>query len=85
MQTEFKFEIVRKIGVLSTFRVKGETHNKELNIVSWNGRTPKFDIREWNEDNTVMSRGITLTGDEICKLYELTKDYAEKKIAACHG
>lgn len=78
MQTEFKFEIVRKIGVLSTFRVKGETRNKELNIISWNGRTPKFDIREWNEDNTIMSKGITLTGDEIRTLYGLIKDYAEQ-------
>lgn len=81
MQTEFKYEIVRNIGVLSTFRVKGETHNKELNIVSWNGRVPKFDIREWDESHTKMSKGITLTGDEIRTLYELIKDYAEKKEA----
>ncbi len=79
MQTEFKFEIVRKIGVLSTKRVNGETRNKELCVVSWNGREPRFDVREWDESHTHMSRGVTLTGDEIRTLYQLIKPYAEKQ------
>lgn len=79
MSPEFKYEIVREIGVISSFRVKGEMHRKELNIVSWNGRTPKFDIREWSEDHSSMGRGITLTNDEIRTLYKLLKDYAEKE------
>lgn len=79
MDAEFRFEIVRELGVLSTRRFNGEVRNTEINIVSWNRRDPKFDIRTWNEDHSSMSRGITLTGAEIRKLYELIKPYAEKQ------
>ena len=36
---EIKFEIVKKIGVLST-SAKG--WKKTLNLISWNGREPKM-------------------------------------------
>lgn len=45
---EFKFEIVKHIGVLSenTYcRAKGWC--KELNLVSWGTNAPKYDICEW--------------------------------------
>ena len=42
---DITFEIVEELGVLST-SAKGWT--KELNLVSWNGRPPKYDIREWS-------------------------------------
>ena len=41
---EIKFEITQHIGVLSE-SAKG--WRKELNLASWNGREPKFDIRKW--------------------------------------
>ena len=41
---------------------------KEVNLVSWAGRKAKFDIREWNEDHTKCSRGITLTDEEMERL-----------------
>lgn len=75
--SDFKFSIVREIGVLSSKSSYGDVKRKELNVVSWNGRDPLFDIRTWNEDHTSMSKGITLTRDEIRKLYTLIKDYAE--------
>ncbi|EFI41574.1 MULTISPECIES: YdbC family protein [Peptoniphilus] len=59
---EFKFEITKHIATMST-NVKG--WSKELNMVSWNGRTPKYDIREWSEDHQMMSKGITLSEEEI--------------------
>jgi hypothetical protein len=40
-------------------------------LVSWNGREAKFDIREWNEDHTRMSKGLTFTKEEILKLKEI--------------
>ncbi|MFR2716856.1 MAG: YdbC family protein [Anaerococcus obesiensis] len=52
-----KYDIVENLGVLST-NAKGWT--KELNLVSWNDRDPKYDLRDWNEDHTRMSKGITL-------------------------
>ena len=60
-----KFEIRENYLVFSKNN-KGWT--KELNLVSWNDRDPKFDIREWDENHEKMSKGITLTEEEILKL-----------------
>ena len=46
---EIKYEIVEKIAVLSESS-KGWT--KELNLISWNDRDPKYDIREWSPDHS---------------------------------
>lgn len=59
---ELKFEITKTLGVLSE-SARGWT--KELNMVSWNEREPKYDLREWNPDHTRMGKGITLTEEEI--------------------
>jgi hypothetical protein len=50
---------------------------KELNIVSWNGKDAKYDIREWNEDYDKMSRGITFTENELEILFEILKSKFE--------
>ncbi len=65
---EIKYEITRELGVISE-NAKGWT--KELNMVSWNDRDPKFDIREWSPDHTRMSKGVSLTEDEMKQLVEL--------------
>lgn len=65
---ELKFEITKHIGVLSE-NAKGWT--KELNMVSWNEREAKYDLREWNPDHTRMGKGITLTQDDINMLKAL--------------
>ncbi|MFA6870359.1 MAG: YdbC family protein [Methanomethylophilus sp.] len=65
MVTEFKYEIVERIAVLSQSS-KGWT--KELNLVSWNERDPKYDVREWSPDGTKMGKGITLSNDEAAML-----------------
>lgn len=65
---EIKFEITKELGVISE-NAKGWT--KELNLVSWNDNDPKFDIREWSPDHTRMSKGITLTEEELQTLVEL--------------
>jgi hypothetical protein len=43
---------------------------KELNLVSWNGRNPKLDLRDWAPDHEKMGKGITFTRDEAQKLRE---------------
>lgn len=65
---EIKFEIVKRIGVLST---SSRGWNKELNLISWNDRGPKYDIREWSPDGTTMGKGVTLTQEELVNLKEL--------------
>jgi Uncharacterized protein conserved in bacteria len=65
MPTEFKYEIVEKIALLSESS-KGWT--KELNLISWNDRDPKYDIREWSPDGEKMGKGITLSDEEVAVL-----------------
>lgn len=64
-KTEISFEIIENIGVLST-SAKGWT--KELNLVSWNGREPKYDIREWSPEHDKMGKGLTFSKDELEEL-----------------
>ncbi|MFA6807891.1 MAG: PC4/YdbC family ssDNA-binding protein [Eubacteriales bacterium] len=65
---EIKFEIKESIGVLAE-SAKG--WSKELNLVSWNDNTPKYDIREWSPDHSKMGKGVTLTADELRNLKNL--------------
>lgn len=70
---DIKFEITQHIGVLSE-GAKG--WRKELNLVSWNGREPKYDIREWAPEHEKMGKGITLSQEEAEKLCELLQGTA---------
>lgn len=62
---EFDFTIVDEIGILST-SPKGWT--KELNLISWNGREPKYDIRDWAPEHEKMGKGVTLSEEEFSAL-----------------
>ena len=68
---EFRFSIMRHIGVLAE-GTKG--WKKEVNMVSWNDRPAKLDIREWDENHVKMSKGITLSAEESGLLRELIDD-----------
>ena len=48
---EFNYEIMEELGVLSE---SSSGWTKELNLISWNGRPPKFDIRDWSPDHEKM-------------------------------
>lgn len=65
---ELKFEIKEKLGVLSE---TDKGWKKELNLISWNDREPKYDIRDWNEDHDRMGKGVTLTPNELNSLKEI--------------
>lgn len=65
---EIKFEIKESLGILSE-SAKGWT--KELNLVSWNDKEPKYDIREWDPAHEKMGKGVTLSKEELRKLREL--------------
>lgn len=62
---EIKYEITKHIGVLSE-SPKGWL--KEINLVSWNEREPKYDIREWSPDHEKMGKGVTLSEEEMAVL-----------------
>ncbi len=65
---EIKYEIKESLGVLSE---SSKGWKKELNLVSWNDREAKFDIREWDPEHQKMGKGITLSREEILALKEL--------------
>lgn len=71
---DIKFEVIKRIGVLSTSS-RGWT--KELTLVSWNDRDPKYDIREWSPDGTTMGKGVTMTEEELVSLKELINQELE--------
>jgi hypothetical protein len=66
--SEIKFEIVKKVGVLSK---SASGWAKELNLISWNDREPKYDIRDWAPDGVKMGKGVTLSKEELLALKEL--------------
>ena len=61
---DFSYEIKQNIAVLSS---RG-AWTLELNLVSWGGRAPTFDLRKWSADHTKMSKGISLTATELKEL-----------------
>ena len=67
---DIKFEIIKKIGVLYT---SSKGWAKQLNLISWNDREPKYDIREWAPDGQTMGKGVTLSKDEMAALLDLLK------------
>jgi len=68
MAGSITFEIIEELGVLSE-NAKG--WRKELNLVSWNGAKPKYDIRDWSPDHEKMGKGITLSEEEARELKEI--------------
>lgn len=67
---EIKYTITQQIGTLSE-SAKG--WKKELNLISWNDREPKFDIREWSPEREKMGKGVTLSKEELIALRDLLK------------
>ena len=59
---ELKYEITVRIAVLSE---SANGWERQLNMVSWNGREPKYDIRDWAPAGSKMGKGISLTHDEL--------------------
>jgi hypothetical protein len=68
---EFKFEITRELGVIGE-GTRG--WRKEINLVSWNGRPPKLDIRDWNETHEKMGKGVALSAAETRMMLEILNE-----------
>lgn len=67
----FSFKVVEEVGVLSE---GANGWQKELNLVSWNDREPKYDIREWDANHKKMRKGVTLTIDELVELRSILNE-----------
>ena len=68
MAGAIKYDIIEELGILSENK-KG--WRKEINLISWNGGKPKYDIRDWAPNRERMGKGVTLTEEEVNKLKEL--------------
>jgi hypothetical protein len=65
---DIKFEIKETTGVLSE---SSKGWKKELNLISWNDKEAKYDIRDWDAEHKKMGKGVTLTTDELNKLRDI--------------
>ena len=65
---DIKYEIKETVGVIAE-SAKG--WKKELNLISWNGKEAKYDLREWAPEHEKMGKGVTLSNEELKALKEL--------------
>lgn len=65
---DIKYEIEKELGSISE---SSKGWKKELNLISWNGKVAKYDLRDWASDHEKMGKGITLSLDELKSLKEL--------------
>ncbi|WFD09730.1 YdbC family protein [Tepidibacter hydrothermalis] len=63
-----KYEIKETVGTISE---NNKGWSKELNLISWNNREAKYDLRDWSSEHEKMGKGVTLTKDELIKLKEI--------------
>ena len=69
------FVIQESLGTLSSTQ---SGWSKELNLVSWNGGDPKYDIRQWAPDHVKMGKGISLSREEAAELKKLLEKWLPK-------
>ncbi len=71
-----KAENFELIEVLHQFpKVENAVYRKELCVIDWFGNGPKYDLRGWNEDHTKMTKGISLTEEELKELVEAAEEF----------
>lgn len=64
----FKYEIKEKLGTISE---NSKGWSKQLNLISYNDNTPKYDLRDWAPENEKMGKGTTLTKEELKALRDI--------------
>lgn len=66
-----KYDIVKEVGVVSE---NSSGWTKEINLISWNDRMPKYDIRDWAPGHEKMGKGVTLSADELRELKRILNE-----------
>lgn len=69
-----QFEIIMHLHSFPV--VEGMKYQKEINLVSWYGKEPKYDIRGWSEEQGCRKpgRGISLSEEEFRELISIGED-----------
>ena len=65
---DIKFEIKETLGVLSE---SSKGWKKELNLISWNDKEAKYDVRDWDAEHIKMGKGVTFSAEELKKLRDI--------------
>ena len=80
---EIECEIIESFGIFSKENYSpgmnsrgmnsrgNRSWHKEINLISWNGRPAKIDIRNWQKDHTKCGKGIAITREEAEELVKL--------------
>ena len=72
---EITYKVEKQIGVIND----SGAWETQVNLISWNHAKPKYDIRKWNVENGKMSKGISLTEDEMLALRDLLNEYFDSE------
>lgn len=67
---ELRFDIVEEIGIIT----EGRAWDTRIDLISWNGGEPKYNIRQMSKDLDRAGKGINLTKEELVKLFEICKE-----------
>ena len=57
--------MMKRVCGSSTRRMTG---HQSINLISWNGKEPKYDIRSFSPNREKCGKGITLNADEAAAL-----------------
>lgn len=68
-----KFEIIEHIETLSSYK----RTVREFNIVKWNNRDPKYDIRSWDLKHKHPEKGICVTKEQLSEIIDAISDNAK--------
>ena len=68
---DIKYEIKETLGELSE---SSKGWKKEINLISWNDKEAKYDIRDWSPEHEKMGKGITISKEELIKLKTLLNE-----------
>lgn len=75
MAKTFTYKIVRPVATVS----EGGSLVMELNLISYSGNDPKYDLRKWRtvDGNKKMQKGITMTPEELRDLRDILNKMGE--------
>lgn len=65
---DFKFDIKKSLGIISE---SSKGWKREVNVMTWNNKKAKVDIREWDDKHEQMGKGITLNKEELKQLKDI--------------
>ena len=71
MGRDFTYEIKK---TLASVKSDSDGWNLELNLISWSGRKPSYDLRKWSDNHEKMGKGVAMSEDEVVLLFSKAKD-----------